>query len=86
MKLLVAVGMLIIFISAFFILFIFNVMVRAQIRCLYEEGLINCNSAEMGFGFVIGLVIIAVFVMIDTAALYLIFSNLFKPIEKPYYI
>lgn len=86
MRLLVAVGMLIVFISAIFILFIFDVMVRGQISCLYEQGLTKCNVAEMSFGFIIGLVIIAVFVLIDIAALYLIFDSLFKPVERPYFM
>ena len=82
MKLLIAIGMLIVFISAFFMLLIFDVMIKGGMSCLYEEGLTGCESGEMGFNFIVGLMLIAVFAIIDIAAMYLIFNSLFKPIEK----
>ena len=85
MKVLIVIGMLIVFISAFFMLFIFDVMIKGGMTCLYEEGLTGCESGNIGLNFMIGLLLVAVFAIVDIAALYLIFNNIFKPIEKPMY-
>jgi len=76
MKIIIFIGMLIIFISAFFILFIFDSVIKDQIKCMsgFEEN--TCSLRQTGTSLIIGIFIIAMFLIIDSAVLYLIIKNI----------
>lgn len=75
MRILIFIGMVIIFISAFFIFFIFDVVVKDQIQCFsHTEN--SCNTQEAGKLLLIGLSFIGMFIIIDAVVVYLVVKNL----------
>ncbi len=76
MRLLIAIGMVIIFISAFFILLTVDSIIKSDLKCVPgEEGKIVCSLDEMGFTFIIKTIMIALFILIDIVAVYFIVTN-----------
>ena len=78
MKVLIFTGMVIVFISVFFILFIFDVLVRAQIPCVIKPFSDICTMNKNGMALVVGLTIIALFFLVDIVTVWLIFKALFE--------
>lgn len=76
MKVLIAVGMVIIFISVFFMLFIFDSLVKQGGACVFGFG--ECATNNPGFSLVFGIILIAFFVVVDAVAIYLVFVNAIK--------
>jgi hypothetical protein len=76
MKILIAIGMLIIFISAFFILLTADSIFREAFECTEEAGQSICTFRGLGPTRALGVFIIAFFVMIDILTVYLIVTNL----------
>jgi uncharacterized membrane protein len=76
MKILIVIGMVIIFISAFFIMFIFDTVVKNQIRCMsgLEEG--RCDLKSSASSLVLGMALIAMFLIVDSGVLYLIIKSI----------
>jgi hypothetical protein len=76
MKILIFIGMVIIFISAFFILFIFDTVVKKQVKCVsgLEEG--GCDMKATTSSLVIGIALIAMFLIIDSGVLYMIIKSI----------
>jgi hypothetical protein len=76
MKILIFIGMVIIFISAFFILFIFDTIVSEQLRCLsgLESG--SCNVQESAKALILGITLIVMFLIIDGGVIYIIMKSI----------
>ena len=75
MRLLIFIAMVIIFISAFFMFFIFDATIKNQISCFsHTEN--NCNTQEAGKLILIGLSFIGMFIIIDVVVIYLVIKNL----------
>ena len=73
MKILILIGMVIVFISAFFIFFVFDTSINAQIACFMDPEAV-CGSEEMG-AFVIGLLMIGMFIIIDIVTIYVVITT-----------
>jgi hypothetical protein len=69
-------GMVIIFISIFFILFIFDSVVREQVKCMAGFEANSCNLQESGKSMIIGLALIAMFLIVDSGVLYMIIKTI----------
>ena len=72
MKIIIFTGMLIIFISVFFMLSIFDILIKANVECIRGMESIKCNIKEFGFSFMLGLSLIGMFILVDVAVIYLI--------------
>jgi len=72
MKVLIAVSMVIIFISAFFTFFIFDTVIKTEIECI--SGIENqvCDEQNFSLSFIFGLFMIGVFVLIDIIVVYIV--------------
>ena len=75
MKIIITIGMVIIFISAFFMLFIFDTVIKDHVKCMVgmEDGM--CSLRDTGTSLAIGLSLITIFLIIDGAVLYIIFKT-----------
>jgi hypothetical protein len=76
MKILIIIGMVIIFISAFFILFIFDTVVKRQVVCMQTIEQSTCNVKEMGQSLILGISLIAMFLIVDSGILYMIVKSI----------
>lgn len=76
MKILIAIGMVIIFISAFFILFILDGLMKNQLKCAVGMEASSCDQREAGKAIIIGLAFIAMFLIIDGGVLYMIIKSI----------
>ena len=76
MRIIIFTGMVIVFISVFFMLFIFDVMVKAEIPCAVKPLSPACRVDANGMALVLGLVMIAVFFLIDVLTVWLILKTL----------
>jgi len=76
MRILIVMGMVIIFISIFFILFIFDSVVREQVKCMAGFEANSCNLQESGKSMIIGLALIAMFLIVDSGVLYMIIKTI----------
>ncbi len=76
MRILIVMGMVIIFISIFFILFIFDSVVREQVKCMAGFEADSCNLQESGKSMIIGLTLIAMFLIVDSGVLYMIIKTI----------
>jgi len=76
MRILIIIGMVIIFISAFFIIFIFDSVVKDQVRCMAGFETYSCDVREASKTLVIGLAFIAMFLIIDGGVLYMIIKSI----------
>jgi len=76
MKILIFIGMVIIFISAFFIIYIFESVVIKDIECMagLEQGM--CDLRETTSTFVVAMVLVAMFLIVDSAVIYLIMKSI----------
>lgn len=83
MKVLIFTGMVIVFISVFFMLFIFDVLVSQNIPCLANPTSPACNTGNSGMSLVIGLTTITLFAFIDIITIWLIFKTLFEKSTEP---
>ena len=77
MKALIFAGMLIIFISAIFVLFIIDDLTEKYLDCLPgTDNKILCSLRDFGLPFVTSLAFMGVFVLIDCLVLYFLFKAL----------
>ena len=76
MRLLIFIGMVIIFISAFFMFFIFDTAVKNSMQCLTGIGTGACESGGSMFDLVLALCIIGFFVLIDIGVVYIVMSSI----------
>lgn len=76
MRLLITIGMVIIFISAFFIMFTVDSIVKGDMKCVTgNDGKTVCTIENVGFGFIIKTLVIGFFILVDIFTVYLILTN-----------
>ena len=75
MKVLITIGMLIIFISVFFILLTGDSMFRVAFDCTVQKGESICVYRGLDTVSAFGIFIIAFFILIDILTVYLIATN-----------
>ncbi len=75
MKVLITIGMLIIFISVFFMLLTGDAMLKSSLDCAQEGGRTTCTFTGFTGPAILGLFIIGFFVLIDMLTVYLIVTN-----------
>ena len=76
MKVLIIIGMLIIFISVFFILLTGDATLKSSLECAQEGGRSVCTFTGFTGPAVFGLVIMGFFILIDLLTVYLILTNI----------
>ncbi len=68
--------MIIVFISAFFVIFTIDSIFKNDLNCLpNESGKIICNLDDVGASFVIKSVVIGFFILLSIVSLYLVVTN-----------
>lgn len=76
MRLLITIGMIVIFISAFFIIFTIDSIVKNDLNCLTgESGKTVCNLDDVGMSFIIKTMVIGFFILLSIVSVYLIMTN-----------
>ena len=75
MKIIITIGMLIVFISVFFILLTGEAMFRSTLECVEEYGRTTCTFKGFTVPAAFGLIIIGFFILIDVLVIYLIVTN-----------
>lgn len=76
MRILVAIGMLIVFISVFFILLTGKGIADNAFSCIPIDGGYNCTYTGVGPEEVMGFVIIFFFILVDVVTVYMIIMSL----------
>jgi hypothetical protein len=76
MRILITIGMIIVFVSVFFILLTGNTMLKNAFNCTEEDGRTICTFRGLMGPPAFGIFIIAFFVMIDILTVYLIVTNI----------
>jgi len=76
MKIVIIIGMVIIFISSFFMLLIFDRVIKDQIRCMAGLEAASCDYSQTGKSLVMGIALIAMFLIIDSGVLYIIIKSI----------
>ena len=71
MKLLIAIGMIIFFISWFFIFFTFDTLLKTEISCSYEQT-VKCNINELNWAIMVGVLIVGIMLAVDFMVFYVI--------------
>ncbi|MCD6591222.1 MAG: hypothetical protein J7K72_04600 [Candidatus Aenigmarchaeota archaeon] len=74
MKLVLLIGMLVIFISCFFIFFTFDSMIRTKLVCTIGSTY-ECNVKELNMTIIIGILIVGMFLFIDTLVVYIMIKS-----------
>jgi hypothetical protein len=75
MRILIVIGMIIIFISAFFMFLTGDAVFSSAFECAEEGGELVCRYVGMSGSHTIGLILIAFFLLIDIATVYIIVTN-----------
>ena len=75
MRLLIFIGMMIVFISVFFSIFIFESMVKPETMCIGSGEAEGCGDG-MGAPMIMGLTLIVFFVVIDIMVMIIIYKSL----------
>jgi len=77
MKILILAGMLVVFISAIFILLILTDASEKYMECTPVSGnVFSCSVPEIGVPFVFSLMLVGAFVLIDCLVVYLLIKSL----------
>jgi len=84
MRILIAIGMLIIFISVFFMLLTGNTIVNNAFECTPMKGGYNCTYTGIGQEEIMGLVIVFFFIIIDAITIFMIVSGLRVSGKQPF--
>ncbi len=71
MRIVIWLALLIVFISAFFIFFILDVVIKRSLTCLFSLTDI-CDYNRIGSAFTTGLVFISLFILVDIIMFYVI--------------
>ena len=74
MKVIVFLGMLVVFISCFFIFFTFDSMIKTKLICDYKEKFV-CNVGELNTTIIFGIVIVGIFLFVDTLVVYVMMKS-----------
>jgi hypothetical protein len=75
MKVLISIAMLIVFISAFFVFFTFDVVIEDYLKCSHGG---DCEVEVPGVSLLLGLSIIGVFVILSGGAVYIVYKIVLK--------
>jgi hypothetical protein len=78
MKTVMIMGIIIIIISTLFIVMIFNVLIRANVKCLgtpENPGAMKCNLQKFNIDTIFGLMMIGFFIVLDIGALYMFMTG-----------
>jgi hypothetical protein len=70
MKLIIFLGVLVIFVSCIFIFFTFDAMMKSKFVCTYTEKLV-CNVSDLNMTIVFGILVVGMFLFVDTLVIYL---------------
>ena len=76
MKILITITMVIVFISALFILLTGGAIFNSSFSCTFEEGKTVCEYQGLSGPALIGILIIVFFLVIDTFSIYLLITNI----------
>ena len=76
MKILITIGMVIVFISAFFIILIGDSIFNTAFECADDSGRVVCQYIGMTGSHTISLFMIAFFIVIDFLTVYIIVKNI----------
>jgi hypothetical protein len=74
MKLVIFLGVLVIFISCFFIFFTFDALMDSKIVCSYGDKF-SCNFGQFNMTVIVGIVIIGLFLFVDTLIVYIMLKT-----------
>ncbi|NIO23018.1 MAG: hypothetical protein GTN38_03260 [Candidatus Aenigmarchaeota archaeon] len=77
MKLVIFLGLIIVFISCFFIFFTFHTLLGVKMSCEYGIGsnIFSCNVEELNFSVVFGILVVGLFLFVDTLVVYLMIKT-----------
>ncbi|NIO19274.1 MAG: hypothetical protein GTN76_00630 [Candidatus Aenigmarchaeota archaeon] len=77
MKLVIALGLLIVFISCFFIFFTFHTLLQTKMSCDYGEdpNVLSCNVEELNVSIIFGILVVGLFLFVDTLVVYLMIKT-----------
>ena len=70
MKILILIGMVIVFISVFFMFFIYDTSIKNNLACFTDED-VTCGQ-EVASGVIMGAFMILMFIVIDIITIYII--------------
>ena len=76
MKIVIAIGMVVIFISAFFMFFIFDTVIKDQIACISSLDSTLCDMKQTSSFLMIGIALITLFLLIDGVVLYIVIKSI----------
>jgi len=69
-------GMIVIFISAFFVMFTIDSIIKSDMNCVRgAEGKMVCNLEGMGVAFILKVTVIGFFILISIVAVYFVVTN-----------
>ena len=77
MKLIIFLGLLTVFISCFFIFFTFHTLLGVKMSCDYGIGsnVLTCNVEELNFSIIFGILVVGIFLFVDTLIVYLMIKT-----------
>lgn len=79
MKILLVLGLFIVFIAVFFVLFVSDMLLKNYIECNSESGVITCDLGTIELPFFYGIFMIAAFIVVAGVAIHLIAKTLLSP-------
>jgi len=74
-KIIISIGLLCIFISVFFTLFILDNMIKFYKKCCLETSTIASHIQELGFYILISVIFIIFFVIVDFAIIHIMLTS-----------
>jgi len=75
MKFVIFLGMLVIFISCFFIFFTFDAMAKSKMICTSEGEAVRCNFMELNATIIFGILVVGMFLFVDSLVLYVMIKS-----------
>jgi len=85
MKMLLTIGLVILFISVLLIQMTFDGLVRNEVKCIVNTGFVGSCDTRVAMSSFFGIMIISFFVIIDIGTWYLIFTHVFKRSKREVY-
>ena len=75
MRLVIALGMLTVFISCFFIFFTFHTLLLNKMSCELETTTTDCNPDQLNWSIVFGILIVGIFLFVEVLVVYLMIKS-----------
>ena len=85
MRILIGLGLTILFISVFLIQLTFEGLVRAEISCIVDTGFVEGCDPKIAMNSFYGLMFISFFVLLDIGTWYMIFMHLIRKERREVY-